>query len=275
MSYATLMVHLEPGHSNKAVLDVAARLASRFKARAIGIAACQPLPVVYGDGVMSGELMVQYSDEMAAQILAAQADFVSALETHATALEWRSAQLVASVNDYVVTQARCADLIITGVATGDLFDSSHALSRSDLVLRAGRPVLVVPSGVVAPKLDWMLVGWTDSRESRRAVADALPLLKTAAHVTVMELADNDGHSAAQAGVKDVVAWLVAHGVAAVGETPLASDNVASQLDALALEQGADLVVAGAWGHSRLREWVLGGVTRQLMHSADRCSLLSH
>ena len=136
MSYATLMVHLEPGHSNKAVLDVAARLASRFKARAIGIAACQPLPVVYGDGVMSGELMVQYSDEMAAQILAAQADFVSALETHATALEWRSAQLVASVNDYVVTQARCADLIITGVATGDLFDSSHALSRSDLVLRA-------------------------------------------------------------------------------------------------------------------------------------------
>mgnify|MGYP003545562401 CR=1 FL=1 len=188
---------------------------------------------------------------------------------------WRSAQLVASVNDYVVTQARCADLIITGVATGDLFDSSHALSRSDLVLRAGRPVLVVPSGVVAPKLDWMLVGWTDSRESRRAVADALPLLKTAAHVTVMELADNDGHSAAQAGVKDVVAWLVAHGVAAVGETPLASDNVARQLDALALEQGADLVVAGAWGHSRLREWVLGGVTRQLMHSADRCSLLSH
>ena len=120
-----------------------------------------------------------------------------------------------------------------------------------------------------------LVAWKDTRETRRNISDALPLLKHAAAVTVVEIATDADLGGARRRVADVVAWLSRHGVTTEGLAQLSTGDDATALYALGQDSGADVVVAGAYGHSRLREWVLGGVTRDLLLSANRCALVSH
>ena len=274
-AYATLMVHLELGRSNAGLLQIAADLAARFHASVIGIAACQPLQVIYGEGFVSGDLYEQDRQELDKEMKAAEAEFRSALQACAATLEWRSAVTFALLSDYLAREARSADLVITGVASGDLFDASRSVNSGDLVMRAGRPVLVVPATTGKVKLERILVGWKDTRETRRAVSDALPLLKNAAHVAVVEIAAEDELTAARSRLEDVAGWLKRHGIKAECLASPSTGDDATALYAVAQDQGADLIVAGAYGHSRLREWALGGVTRDLLLRANFCSLLSH
>ena len=139
----------------------------------------------------------------------------------------------------------------------------------------GRPVLVVPNAIGHLKLERIVVGWKDSRETRRAIADALPLLKQAAAVSVAEIAVEDAMPEARAHVADVVAWLQGHGIVAQAVASLSTGDDATGLYTIAQDLGADIVAAGAYGHSQLREWVLGGVTRDFLLRSDCCSLLSH
>ena len=125
------------------------------------------------------------------------------------------------------------------------------------------------------RLEQVVVAWKDTREARRAAFDALPLLKKAAHVTVVEIAAEAELAMARVRVEDVVGWLKRHGVVAEALTLPSLYEDAGRLNAIAEQRGADVIVAGAYGHSRLREFVLGGVTRDLLLRADRCSLVSH
>ena len=275
MTYGTLMVHLELGRSNAGLLQITGDLAERFHASVIGIAACQPMQIVYGDGFISGDIYEQDRQELDKEMKAAEAEFRSALQTRAATLEWRSTVMFTLLSDYLAREARSADLIITGIASGDLFDSSRSVSTGDLVMRAGRPVLVVPSAASKVKLDRVVVGWKDTREARRAVSDALPLLKGASHVAVVEIAVEEELAAARTQIEDVAGWLNRHGIKAECLTSPSTGDDATALYAMAQDQGADLIVAGAYGHSRLREWALGGVTRDLLLRANWCLLLSH
>ena len=145
-------------------------------------------------------------------------------------------------------------------------------------MQAGRPLLVVPDRVNWLDLRSVLVAWKDTPEARRAVADALPLLRKAKDVTIVEIAERDvDRSAVAAGVTDVAAWLARHGVTATARVSEAAggDTAAAQLDKVAGDVGAGLIVAGAYGHSRFRELILGGVTQYLVTQSARCVLLSH
>ena len=285
MTYATLMVHLELGRSNAALLKITGDLAQRFKASVMGIAARQPLQMFYGDGYVTGDFYQQDEIEVAKALKAAEAEFRASLHHCAPSIEWRSARTYASLADYLVGEARSADLIVTSVASGDLFDASRSVNIGDLIMQAGRPVLTVPtfhhrsgtegSSVSELKLNRILVAWKDTREARRAAADALPLLRQADAVSVVEIAAEDDLDAAHQRVSDVVKWLKRHQIHAEGSAQISTANDAIALYTLCLERGADLIVAGAYGHSRLREWVLGGVTRDLLLSPNRCSLVSH
>lgn len=272
----TLMVRLELGHTNAGLLQIAGDLAERLHASLIGIAACQPMQIVCGDGYMSGDVIEQEREEFETEIKEAETEFRSTLQAQVRDLEWRSAVSFASVPDYLAHQARSADLMITGVdRNSSLLDSSRYVSIGDLVMQVGRPVLIVPASAGKLKLGRVLIGWKDTREARRAAFDALPLLRMAAHVTVVEIAAEQELAAASAHLKDVVGWLKRNGVIA---EPIASPSTgddAKGLNAVADEQQADLIVAGAYGHSRLREWVLGGVTHDLLLRAARCSFVSH
>jgi nucleotide-binding universal stress UspA family protein len=115
------------------------------------------------------------------------------------------------------------------------------------------------------------VAWKDTREARRAVWDALPLLREAEEVLMIAVGD----SAKEAGALDVQEHLDQHGVKAKVLHAHRDIPVADELIRLAEEQGVDLIVSGAYGHSRTREWILGGVTRELLDHAPVCCLMAH
>jgi nucleotide-binding universal stress UspA family protein len=156
-----------------------------------------------------------------------------------------------------------------------VFDHSRHVNVGDVVMHVGRPVLVVPAGASGVDFDKIIIGWKDTRETRRAIADALPFLRKAAQVTVVEIVAEPELEAAQARLDDVVIWLSRHGVVAEPIARASAGEDAHQLHVVALECNAGLIVAGAYGHSRVREWVLGGVTRDLLLRAGQCALVSH
>lgn len=276
MTYATVMVNLEIGCSNTGVMNAAAGLAERFGAGVVGIAACHPMPIIYTDGYyVPQELIQQDRSQIDRDMQAAEAEFRDALQGRARTVAWRSAVTMDPLAGYIANEARCADVVVTAASADTPSDLTRRVNPSDLLMQMGRPVLVVPAAVRVPKLDRVLVAWKDAREPRRAVADALPLLRKAAHVTVAAIAAADALNAAEAQVADVIAWLAGHGVGAVPaiSRPLGDD--AAQLQSIAREQEAGVIVAGAYGHSRLREWALGGVTRHLLLHGQGCALLSH
>ena len=144
-------------------------------------------------------------------------------------------------------------------------------------MQAGRPLLVVPDRVSWLDLRSVLVAWKDTPEARRAVADALPMLRKAKEVSIVEIPErDDDRSVAAASVTDVAAWLGRHGVTATARVSEAgAGTAAAQLEKVAGDVGAGLIVAGAYGHSRFRELILGGVTQYLVTQSARCVLLSH
>ena len=276
MTYATLLAHLELGRSNAGLLKVVGDLAARFDAAVIGAVACQPVQMLYGDGFLAGEVIEQDRAEIARDIQAAEAEFQSALHGRANGLEWRSLVTYSPLADYFVREARCADLIVTGLGPPPaVFDTARHVNVADVIMQAGRPVLIAPEAATGLAVASALIGWKDTRETRRAVVDALPLLKGAGSVTLVEIAPKAELEAVRLRLAEVALWFRRHGVAAEVRAEASHGEDAARLEAIGAELKADLFVAGAYGHTRLREWALGGVTQDLLLRAGRCSLLSH
>jgi nucleotide-binding universal stress UspA family protein len=275
MTYATVMVSLALERANEARLEMAGQLAERFDARVIGITAGEFSPPLYfTSGEFAQRLIEEGQATVKKHINELEAQFRAAMQSRAKVMEWRSA--VDFPARFVVGEARAADIIVTGPdGESGLADPFQQISPSDLVMQAGRPILVVPDSGNWLDLRSAVVAWKDTPEARRAIVDAVPMLRKARDVVVVEIAeDATVRPAAISRVKDVVAWLSLHGVLATEQVPSASGHAAAQLETIAAEVGAGLIVAGAYGHSRFREWILGGVTRRLVNPSSRCSLLS-
>ena len=274
MTYATAMVGLAVDQPNEALLEVSGQLAAQFSAGVIGIAAAMFSPPMYFlDGAASQQLIEEREAAITRYMGELESRFRAAMHGRAKDIEWRSAiELPAR---YVAREARAADLVIVGGDGNAMSDPFAIAGPSDLVLQAGRPLLVVPSSVKWLDLRSVLVAWKDCPEARRAVADALPLLAKAEEVTVAGIAEEEGGQAAvRRQAEDVVNWLSRHGLVARAQVPTRCGNAVQQLDRIAADTGAGVVVAGAYGRSRFREWVLGGVTQHLVGQTARCALLS-
>jgi nucleotide-binding universal stress UspA family protein len=273
MSYSTLMVHLDLDRSNDARLHIAGEIAERFDARLIGVAAADIQPLYFMDGGAAQKFLEDERDRLKSQIANCEAQFRQYFKARANNIEWRGASEFPA--EFVARNARAADLIIVGGET-ERPDTTCQIDAGDLALRAGRPVLVVPPETEFLKLHNVVVAWKDTREARRAVADALPLLHKAREVLVVELLEpGEDQAAAKSRVDDVAHWLVRRGISATSIATKALVGVADRLTLLAQDEGAGLIVAGAYGHPRLREWAFGGVTRSLLHQQRCCTLLSH
>jgi nucleotide-binding universal stress UspA family protein len=276
MTFKTIMVHMKLGHLNSELLGIATDLAKWFDARVIGIAACQPTPIVNSDGYSPGIFVEADLEEIDRELKAAEAEFRSAFQSASTGTEWRSATIYEAIADYVSRECRSADLIITSGLSRDPHDTARPEKPGDLVMQAGRPVLVIPRTVKTLNLDRAVIAWKNTREARRAVADALPLLARAKNVTVVELAHADERTRVTDQLADVCGWLKAHEISAEPRfVAMGKGDDAYQLNAAFETLGAGLVVAGAYGHSRFREWALGGVTRDLTLQGNYCTILSH
>jgi nucleotide-binding universal stress UspA family protein len=183
----------------------------------------------------------------------------------------------------LVREAHFADLVIVGQAgTGETGDHRLGALPQEVLLRGGRPVLVVPRHCAAIEaIDRVVVCWRSDRESARAVRDALPLLRRAAAVRILQIGA-PGESQAEAmraavDLESLVDYLAVHDVAATlqRDDNLGSEDIAMRLLHHAAAFGADLLVMGGYSHSRLHEYLLGGVTRQVLTEAMLPVFISH
>ena len=277
MTYATVMVRLALDQSNEARLQVAGELAERFEAAIVGVAAARFAPPLYfTDGAEAQRLIDESEASVERRLAGLEAQFRAATRNRGGHVEWRSATDFPA--RFVLAQARCADIVVSGGQSSVFSDAFALASPKDLVMQAGRPLLVVPDRANWLDLRSVLVAWKDTPEARRAVADALPMLRKARDVTIAAIPERDDErSVVMAGVTDVAAWLARHGVTATARVSEAVRNepAAAQLEKIAGDVGAGLIVAGAYGHSRFRELILGGVTQYLVTQSARSVLLSH
>lgn len=273
-TYATLLVHAEPGTAASARVEAAACLARDLGAHLIGVGAetFEPAPTV--DPFMTvagGEWVSLVQEAIKKSLVEAEAAFRR--DAAGADIEWRT------VEDYphkaLSSLARVADLIVVSRASeaGRMRNADPA----DVVMTAGRPVLMVPEGRSRHlRGERVVVAWKDTAECRRAVSDALPFLQRASDVIVLAVEKPDAVEAATSALADVVANLKRHGVDARAQVAtIPPEGVTCEIEKVARLSGADLIVCGAYGHSRLREWVMGGVTDDLVHRPDCFVLMSH
>jgi nucleotide-binding universal stress UspA family protein len=271
----SILVHAETGAAGEQRIRLAARLARRFDSALIGMAAGQIRPDVYAGmayaGVATAGLIDYEQKAIDTEIRQAAELFLAVGREEGPTLEWRGR--VGFPADIFAHEARAADLIVVGQPGRDAVSYFQTVDAGDLLMQAGRPVMVAPPGLVELPLRKAIVAWSDTREARRAVADAIGLLRAAANVRVCEFAREHDRTAAEARLKDVQAYLRRHDIAA--EIDFNVGTAEEDLFAYIEVSEADLVVAGAYGHTRFREWILGGVTRALLRESAVCCALSH
>ena len=276
MSYKTILVHCEASNSVGQRLAVAADLAQRFGARLVGLHVRRPfeMSVFYEGGLVMDDILRSYEDGAKTDEAAASAAFEKAIKGKELATEWRLADGYA--DGELPVQARYADLVVVGQAEPEPTATPSDLPET-VALATGRPVLVVPYIGARPPGKTVLLCWNASREAARAAADALPFLEAAQKVVVLVV--NPRASAAGHGAEpgaDAAAWLTRHGVKVTVQRHVAPDaDVGAVILSRAADQGADLIVMGLYGHSRLREVVLGGASRTLLGSMTVPVFMSH
>ncbi len=278
MTSACFIVHADREPESDGRIALACSLAERFEARLMGVGgAMMDMPVIdpMGYAAIDARTLASERELLEGDLKVAGEKFQRFAAARKLESEWRSGLEFPA--DLICREARIADLLIIG--RGEVEKSigpQRGLDPGDVLMQSGRPVLVVPPGVESIAFEHAIIAWKDARESRRAISDALPFLKVAKAVTVLQLSTEDEEGDAKTSVADVVGYLNRHGIAASGETRvLARIDPASEIIAAAKDKDADLIVAGAYGHTRLREWVFGGVTYALIKKSPICCLLSH
>ena len=280
MSYKSILVHVDEKPRSQARVDVSLALAARFEAHVTALAVV-PSPPNYRPsmpllGPEIRQQQIRPYEERAEQALAhfserARVEGRSAVETRTA-----HGDLLAATT----LHARYNDLLVIGqYDPDDAADAADEARRYPelITLGVGRPVLVVPYAGRFPKLgEHIAVAWDAGREATRAVTDALPLLKLARKVTVLAVnADKVGRHGAEPGA-DIGLFLARHGVKVeVSQQQSGKLDVGTFLLSRLADMDADLLVMGAYGHSRLRELVVGGVTRTLLDSMTVPVIMSH
>lgn len=273
MEIRSILVNLDVDHFSPALVKCAGNLAQRFGADLIGLAAAGPSPELIGieGAVVAATWYTQEREEIETRLRAMENEFRT-LTPPGIKVDWRP--YVEAPNRSLVLNARCADLIVVGSRHGADGSYLRSVDVGDLVLTAGRPVLVVGAGVAEIKADKVVVGWKDTREARRAVSDALPFLERASDVIVVTIHEGD-LAAEKASLNDVLGWLRRHGIKARGDVYPYESGAAVSLEETTKKLEADLIVTGGYGHSRFREWLFGGMTRDLLASQTISRFMSN
>lgn len=279
MAFKDLLVVVDDSAASAARIDVAAQLAARNDGHVTGLYAVTPIVL---PGYIESELPEEVRDNQRrfAQEQAAKAGalFDAAMRRHGLTdrSEWRLVH--GSPTDAAALHGRYADLVVVGQVDPHRDRDHPVVLPQDLVFECGRPLLVVPyAGRFATVGERVLVGWNGSREAARAVADALPLLAAAKRVVLLAVNPKSG----PAGIgdepgADIARHLSRHGCR-VEAARVSTDQVdpGDTLLNTVSDESCDLVVMGAYGRSRLREQVLGGMTRFMLEHMTVPVLMSH
>jgi nucleotide-binding universal stress UspA family protein len=272
MSFATLMVHVDVDGELGGQVRVAADLAGRFDAHVIGIAGWAPMSVFLADEALEQPPPAPHLNDMMTLLDQKGGELRAALQGCGRSVEWRS--LLDFPAAVVAREARAADLVIVG-RDRPSSDPFRSLDLGQLIMSVGRPVLMVPPQQTALPMRRAAIAWKDTREARRAVYDALPLLQAAQSVLIVDVRE-PGEERSPRSAHDLAQYLGRHGLEVVtDQVRRAEVTVTDTLLHMIEAENIDLLVAGAYGHSRVGEWIFGGVTRDLFKRLPICGLFSH
>jgi nucleotide-binding universal stress UspA family protein len=278
MSYKSILIHVDSGPKSATRLQLAIKLAQASDAHLTGLFTA-PLTPVYDDANTPGfDMSAALKDYIESCATRAHDNFMAGMQQSGlTQYEWR--REIGDPIGAVCLNAHYHDLVVLGQRDPLLkVDNLPGDFVESVLLGAGRPVLIVPHiNIVESMGRHALVAWDGRKEAARALSDALPLLKQAEHTTVLtvETQQNDMQYMEAPGL-DIALFLARHGVQVE-----VRNEIEDQIDAgnlllsYATDKDVDLIVMGAYGHSRLREIMLGGVTRTILNETMVPVLMSH
>ena len=227
----------------------------------------------FADGDFAQKLLDEEAAAIERRLSELEAEFRASVERRATAVEWRSARSLPV--PYLLQQARAADILVIGARPETLVDPSAAPDPSDLVMQAGRPLIVVPQRWNGSTCEAF---WSPGRMCAKRGGPYSTRCRFWLPPRKLRLRKFPSRTAVArkrlSHVADVAAWLHGHGITANTVVPEKAGGVTGQIENIAANVGAGAVIAGAYGHSRFREWVLSGVTRHLATESRRCAFLS-
>jgi nucleotide-binding universal stress UspA family protein len=282
MALKDILVYVDDAKACPARLAVATALAQQHDAHLTGLTIVSPPPIpAYVQANLPREALEVQRRHTRAKADRAKQNFDEAIAAtgREARAEWREAHGDGRRDQVAEMHARYADLAIVGQADPDDERPESDFLAETLMFGAGRPILVVPyigatAGVVGERA---IVAWDAGREATRAVNDALPILEVAKWVEVLVVNPSPGLGGhGEEPGADIALHLSRHNVKATSEHLVAEDiDVADTILSRCADQSADLLVMGAYGHSRLREMVLGGATRHILRHMTVPVLMSH
>jgi nucleotide-binding universal stress UspA family protein len=274
MAIANILVHVDNTAAAHSRAIIAAALANAFQASITGlyVRPTGDAPLL-GGSVAGHRLAETLHDEIDQNAKEARDNFC--LVAGSTAFEW--IDVPGSLMENAVRNSRFSDLVVVGQSPVLEGLTERHLGRH-LVLHSGKPVLIVPDGCTAePPLKSVIIGWNGSRESARAVSDAIPILKLAKSVEVVMISAAPAGAGLEPGSSAICKYLAKHGVAAT-ETVIPDNStfgVGGLILAYAAERNVDLIVMGAFGRSKVRAAVLGASSDKVLDETSRLVVMSH
>jgi nucleotide-binding universal stress UspA family protein len=278
MSYLDILTYVEDTVAGQLLVKAAATFAKSHGSRLTGMFPRASYVDIYGatDGYGLAPaaaiqvLLQDYEDRFAKEADAARQMLASVGASTGIDIRWQ--EIEGDTDQVSVSLARLADLLIVPATTPRTFGVSRQ-SAAHLGILSGTPMLVLPDAGYDPDFGKsVLIAWKDSRESARAVKDALPLLLKAKTVKILSV--SDGHEdASPARLQD---FLARHGCKAdIVFDHNTQDSVGDRVRLQAQMTSSDLIVMGMYGHSRMQEFVLGGVSREILANPPMPLFLSH
>ena len=280
MAYKTILVHCADKRRVARLVGAAVEVAEKFQAHLIGLSVSPQVRVLPAgvpgtpDSLVIDERAQAYrrhNPEM-------KAAFEAAVQGRSLTAEWCEEDAgTAAVADVAARYASGADLVVAAQRDPPWPESRWADIGDRLAVEAGRPVLTVPNeGIHSQIGTTVVVAWDGRREATRAAFDALPLLQRAKSVKVLSLDPPfEGEAPHDFAATHLSAALARHGVTCEAVEGTSDGNIGRSLLNSAIEHRADLLVMGCYGHSRLRELVLGGATRHILTHMTIPVFMSH
>ncbi len=280
MAYRTILVHFTGSKRSDALLQAASVVAKKNKSHVIGLYVVPPVEVYMAFEVPIGaEIIDAQKDALRADAKPIEEEFEKTMAAEGISAEWRTVDSWGvTVADVVQSHGRCCDLIIAGQDSFDKDTPGMQKVAEDAMFGSGRPVLFVPAvGTYETIGDYPTVAWDGGREAARAASDALPFLKSAKKVNILSI-NPEGTELRGANLPgtELATMLSRHGVVCEVNQSITKDlSVDDEILSRAADYGSDMLVMGGFGHSRLREFVLGGATRGVLKQMTVPVLMSH
>jgi nucleotide-binding universal stress UspA family protein len=274
MTIKHVLVHLDSQRNLAATAEAACSLATSSQAHVTGFYVIPHINIpTYAESRIPTDI-VKVHDE-AAEVVAndAGSEFARIAEKAGCKHDWISVKGYA--DRLIIERARYTDIVVMGQAQPTKKPSPHSVAvENHVIMGCARPVLMIPGKGVSGQLgNRVVVAWNGSRESVRALNDAMPFLEKAANVEV--LAIDPGKDDGDLPGAEICQYLARHGVNAEAASVKSRGSTTDTLLEYARDNSANMVVMGAYGHSRLREFVLGGATYNMLQKSDVAILMSH